>query len=281
MTDAHPSRPVALVTGAAGAIGSATAGELASAGFDVCVTDLDPADLSSAQAAVASAGGRCWSCVCDVTSPQAVDTTIAKLCSEAGRVDVLVNSAGIVHVDDLLELTFEKWRRVMSVNVDGTFLMGQAAARAMVNQAPSAMLGRRGLIVNMSSAAAEVGQPTRAAYAASKAVVTHLTMSQALALRGHDIAACAVYPGEVIEGMLQNIFEEVAAATGRSIEDVINEAQNEQPTGHFQTPEDVGQRVAFLARSSGLRFTGTVMWCDSHIEPALRSWSNTGSRLDN
>jgi NAD(P)-dependent dehydrogenase (short-subunit alcohol dehydrogenase family) len=274
MADAPLPRPVALVTGAAGAIGRATAGELAAVGFDVCVTDLDPVDLLSAQAAVVSAGGQCWSYVCDVTSPQAVDTTIAELCAAAGRVDVLVNSAGIVHVDGLLELTFEKWRQVMSVNVDGTFLMGQAAARAMVNQAPSPLLGRRGLIVNVSSAAAEVGQPTRAAYAASKAVVTNLTMSQALALRPHEIAACAVYPGEVIDGMLQTIFGGLAEATGRSIGELISEAQRDQPTGQFQTAEAVGQRVAFLARSSGLRFTGTVTWCDSHIEPALRSWSD-------
>ena len=155
----------------------------------------------------------------------------------------------------------------MSVNADGTFLMGQATARAMVRQPPSALLGRRGLIVNISSAAAEVGRPTRAAYAASKAVVKHLTMTQALALKDHAIAACTVYPGEVIEGMLRSIFADIAEATGRSIEAVTDEAQRDQPTGQFQSASQVGQRVAFLARSAGLRFTGTVLWCDSHIDP--------------
>jgi NAD(P)-dependent dehydrogenase (short-subunit alcohol dehydrogenase family) len=155
----------------------------------------------------------------------------------------------------------------MSVNADGTFLMGQATARAMVRQPPSALLGRRGLIVNISSAAAEVGRPTRAAYAASKAVVKHLTMTQALALKDHAIAACVVYPGEVIEGMLRSIFADIAAATGRSVEEVIDEAQRDQPTGQFQRASEVGQRVAFLASSPGMRFTGTVLWCDSHIDP--------------
>jgi len=182
-------------------------------------------------------------------------------------VDVLVNSAGIVHVDDLLDLTFETWRRVMSVNADGTFLMGQATARAMAGQPPSALLGRRGMIVNISSAAAEVGRPTRAAYAASKAVVKHLTMTQALALRDHEIAACVVYPGEVIEGMLRSIFADIAHATGRSVEEVIDEARRDQPTRQFQRASQVGQRVAFLASSPGMRFTGTVLWCDSHLDP--------------
>ncbi len=264
---AQKPRPVALVTGAGGAIGRATAAELAAAGFDLSVTDLNRSDLAPAQAAVESAGGTCRPYVCDVTDPGVVEATVAQVFAKAGRVDVLVNCAGIVHVDDLLDLTFETWRRVMSVNADGTFLMGQATARAMARQPPSALLGRRGLIVNISSAAAEVGRPTRAAYAASKAVVKHLTMTQALALKDHAIAACVVYPGEVIEGMLRSIFADIAEATGRSVEDVIDEAQRDQPTGQFQSAGQVGQRVAFLASSPGMRFTGTVLWCDSHIDP--------------
>jgi NAD(P)-dependent dehydrogenase (short-subunit alcohol dehydrogenase family) len=264
---AQPPRPVALVTGAGGAIGRATAVELAASGFDLCVADLHRSDLAPTQAAVESAGGNCRPYVCDVTDPGLADATVAQVFADAGRVDVLVNCAGIVHVDDLLDLTFETWRRVMSVNADGTFLMGQATARAMVKQPPSALLGRRGMIVNISSAAAEVGRPTRAAYAASKAVVKHLTMTQALALKDHAIAACVVYPGEVIEGMLRSIFVDIARASGRSVEEVIDEARQDQPTGQFQDASQVGQRVAFLASSPGMRFTGTVLWCDSHVDP--------------
>jgi 2-keto-3-deoxy-L-fuconate dehydrogenase len=266
-SDEQTPRPVALVTGAGGAIGRATAVELAASGFDVCVTDLNRSDLAPAQAAVEAAGGNCRPYVCDVTNSGLVGATVAEVFADAGRVDVLVNSAGIVHVDDLLDLTFETWRRVMSVNADGTFLMGQATARAMVKQPPSALLRRRGLIVNISSAAAEVGRPTRAAYAASKAVVKHLTMTQALALKDHAIAACVVYPGEVIEGMLHSIFVDIAEASGHSVEEVIDEAQRDQPTRQFQSASQVGQRVAFLASSAGMRFTGTLLWCDSHLDP--------------
>jgi len=266
-SDAQAPRPVALVTGAGGAIGGATAIELAATGFDVRLIDLDQAALAPTQAAVESAGGHCQPYRCDVTNPDLVEAAVAEILADAGRVDVLVNSAGIVHVDDLLDLTFQTWRRVMSANADGTFLMGQATARAMVRQPPSALFGRRGMIINISSAAAEVGRPTRAAYAASKAVVKHLTMTQALALAGHAIAACVVYPGEVIEGMLCSIFTDIAVATGHSVEEVTDEARRDQPTGQFQSARQVGQRVAFLANSAGMRFTGTVLWCDSHLDP--------------
>jgi NAD(P)-dependent dehydrogenase (short-subunit alcohol dehydrogenase family) len=265
--DARMPRPVALVTGAGGAIGGAAAVELAATGFDVCVIDLDRAGLAQAQIAVESAGGHCRLYECDVTNPDLVEATVAEIFADTGRVDVLVNSAGIVHVDNLLDLTFQTWRRVMSVNADGTFLMGQATARAMVRQPPSAPLGRRGMIINISSAAAEVGRPTRAAYAASKAVVKHLTMTQALALADHAIAACVVYPGEVIEGMLRSIFTDIAEATGRDVAEIIDEAKRDQPTRQFQSAHQVGQRVAFLANSTGMRFTGTVLWCDSHLDP--------------
>ena len=112
-----------------------------------------------------------------------------------------------------------------------------------------------------------MGRPTRAAYAASKAVVKHLTMTQALALKDHAIAACVVYPGEVMEGMLRSIFVDTAEAAGRSVEDVIEEAKRDQPTRQFQSASQVGERVAFLANSTGMRFTGAVLWCDSHLDP--------------
>ena len=151
--DARAPRPVALVTGAGGAIGRAAAAELAAAGFDVCISDLNRSDLAPAQAAVEAAGGACRTYVCDVTDPGLVDATVTEVVAEAGRVDVLVNGAGIVHVDDLLDLTFETWRRVMSVNADGTFLMGQATTRAMVRQPPNALLGRRGDVDDQAAAA--------------------------------------------------------------------------------------------------------------------------------
>jgi len=260
-------RRVAVVTGASGAIGQAISSGLAESGFEVCAVDIDQASLERAGAAIAAAGGTCRPYVCDVTDPDAVEATVVRIFADSGRVDVLVNNAGVVHVDNLLDLSFDTWRRVMSVNADGTFLMSQATARGMVRTPVIDALQRRGMIINISSAAAEVGRPTRAAYAASKAVIKHLTMTQALALKDEAIAACVVYPGEVIEGMLHSIFVDIAGASGRALGDVIGEAESEQPTGAFQSAAEVGRRVAFLANFPGMRHTGTVLWCDSHIDP--------------
>ena len=260
-------RPVAVVTGAGGAIGSAIGVALAATGFDVCAVDLPSSELTQAVLAIRAAGEVCRAYTCDVTQPEQVDATISQVVADSAQIDVLVNSAGIAHVDDLLDLPFATWRRVMAVNADGTFLMGQAAARVMVGQQIDPRLLRRGLLVNISSAAAEIGRPTRAAYAASKAVVKHLTLSQSLALKEHAVAACVVYPGEVIEGMLHGIFADIARVQGRSTQEIISDAVSEQPTGRFQPAAEVGQRVAFLASSPGMRYTGTVLWCDSHLVP--------------
>jgi len=257
----------AVVTGAAGAIGSGISLELATAGFEIAAVDLVSAPLSDLAAKVGEIGGRCRTYTCDVTDPQAVEALLVRIAQDVGRIDVVVNNAGIAHVDDFLELPFETWRKVMSVNADGTFLVGQAAARVMVMQEPDPVLLRRGMIINVASAAAEVGRPTRAAYAASKAVVKHLTWTEASALEPYLVAACVVYPGEVIEGMLKGIYEDSAAASGRLVTEVIDEAKGEQPTGRFQTAREVGQRVRYLATSKGMALNGTTLWCDAHLYP--------------
>jgi NAD(P)-dependent dehydrogenase (short-subunit alcohol dehydrogenase family) len=263
MAPGHPR--TAVVTGAAGAIGSGIAVQLAAAGFDLRLIDVGAANLDATCAAVESAGGAARTYSCDVTDPDAVEATVVRITSDSARLDVLVNNAGIVHVDDLLDLRFETWRQVMSVNADGTFLMSQSVARVMVGQPLHPVLERRGMIINIASAAAEVGRPTRAAYSASKAVVKNLTMTQALALSHHDVAACLVYPGEVIDGMLRSIYIDTAVAEGRQADEVIAEAESVQPTGRFQTAAEVGQRVAFLAGSTGMTHSGTLLWCDPHL----------------
>jgi NAD(P)-dependent dehydrogenase (short-subunit alcohol dehydrogenase family) len=256
----------AVVTGAAGAIGRGICLELASAGFAIAAVDLEAPSLASLDPGAVL--GRDWrTYACDVTEPRSVEAAIAQIHGDAGRIDVLVNCAGVVHVDPFLELPFETWRHVMSVNADGTFLVGQAVARHMINQDVDVVLDRRGMIVNIASAAADVGRPTRAAYAASKAVVRHLTWTEALALGPHQVAACVVFPGEVIEGMLYGIYEEIARASSRDVSEVIAEAERDQPTGRFQTAREVGQRVSYCATSQGMSLNGATLWCDAHVDP--------------
>jgi NAD(P)-dependent dehydrogenase (short-subunit alcohol dehydrogenase family) len=254
----------ALVTGAGSGIGRAASVALAAAGFDVHVLDVDEGALKET-AAIVEKQGRCVAHTCDVTDPDQVDDTVLRAHDERQRLDVVVNNAGVYQVDDLLELSYANWRRVLAVNADGTFLVSQAAARRMVTQPVHPALQRRGMVINISSVAAEGGRPNRTAYGASKALVRHLTMSQAMAWREHEVAACLVYPGEVFEGMLQNVYQRLSEVTGRPREELIEGAQRALPRQQFQTAAEVAQRITFLATTPGMSHSGTVLWCDSHL----------------
>lgn len=170
---------------------------------------------------------------------------------------MVVNNAGTFHVDKFLDLSFDTWRRVMAVNADGPFLVGQAAARRMVQQPMNETLGRRGMIINVGSSAGDVGRPPRAAYGASKAVVKHLTMTQSKGLREHAIAAALIIPGEVRDGMLAGIYRDTAVAEGRTADAVAEERVAHLPRRVFQTPEEVADRMVFLASTPGMDAQGT------------------------
>lgn len=256
----------AWITGAARGIGRSIAIELARRSFVVWMTDVDADGLGASCQEIRAQGGVCFTRVCDVSDPIEVEETTTEIFATVGRIDVLVNNAGVVHIDELLDLSFETWRRVLSVNADGAFLVGQAVARRMVLQTVSPSLERRGLIVNVGSPTAEVGRPPRAAYGASKAVVKHLTMTQALALRQHQVAAVLLYPGQVVDGMMRQVMDETALMEGRSSTEVEDEKTKTIPAGKFQTPEEVGAMAAFLACSVGMGITGKLLWCDAHLQ---------------
>ncbi|GAA2133505.1 3-oxoacyl-ACP reductase FabG [Nocardioides bigeumensis] len=259
----------AFVTGGAGALGRATATHLVQLGYTVHLADIDEAAVTRVAEEFAATGGRVHAYVCDVSDPESVNdaaqAVVHQVSVDAGTIDLVVNNAGTTHVDDLLNVTFKTWRRVMSVNADGVFLVGQAFSRLMVSQPVNPVTGRRGMVVNVGSVAAEVGRPPRAAYGASKALVKHLTMTQALALAEHQVAACLLVPGEVIDGMLTDIYERTAAVAGRDVGDLIREAEMQLPRQQFQTPDEIGQRIAFLASSPGMTLNGTTLWCDSRL----------------
>ena len=219
-----------LVTGGGNGIGRDIAAELAGAGAVVAVLDLDAA----AAAATAAECGAAASYGVDITDPEAVSAALQDLVGRVGRVDVVVNNAGTVHVDPLLDLPLDTWRRVMRVNLEGTFVVAQAAARLMVVQAPHPQLQRRGLLLQVSSGAARIGRPLLAAYGASKAAVDHLSTSLAAALADQQVAAVTVYPGNVKEGMWGRLGPMIAAASGRTATEVESE-RDFQPAGEFAT----------------------------------------------
>jgi len=229
---------VVVLTGAAGAIGSACARELLASGAVVLLCDKDQAALADLARSLQGVG-RSSSHVLDVTSPAAVADLVNEAIRVHGRIDVVVNNAGMMHADPVLDLAIDTWRRVFAVNVEGALLMSQAAARVMVTQAESPGWGRRGLLVNVSSRSAEMGRPFSAAYGASKAALNHLTTSLSAALSPLGVVSVVIYPGDVKEGMLGNTLPALAAVQGRSVEELTGERAYQSPAEYAAILRDL------------------------------------------
>ncbi len=232
---------VALVTGAASGIGRATAERLSAEGAAVWCTDVAPA----VEVVAGSLDDGAWSC-CDVADPDQVRDTIAAVVERHGRLDVLVNSAGILLFENAHDTTFEQWNRVLAVNLTGTFLCSMAAL-------PHLLAGG-GAIVNISSSAALTGHPWAAAYGASKGGVLALTRSLAIEYGRQGLRVNALCPSNIATP----IREEFRFPDGadRSLLDRI------LPYHLEGKPADVAAAVAFLASDEARHVNGAELRVD-------------------
>jgi 3-oxoacyl-[acyl-carrier protein] reductase len=233
---------VALVTGASRGIGRAIAAELGRQGAHVVINyqsnqaaaDAAVADLSAAGASVA--GLRF-----DVADADAASAAISGLVTQHGRLDVLVNNAGIALDGLLLRFKPEDWRRIMAVNLDGVFHCSKAAARAMVR-------ARAGRIINVTSVVSALGNAGQSAYAATKAGVEGFTRALARELASRSITVNAVAPGFIDTDMTAALPEATRDAYVGTI-----------PLGRLGTAEEVAAAVGFLAGPSAGYITGHVL----------------------
>ena len=248
-----------VVTGAAGGIGRALADAFARANARLVLTDIDAGGVSRAVTELRGSGAVVESVATDIADPAAQDRIVEAARAAFGRIDVLVNNAGVVHADPLLDLPFETWRRVLRVNLDGTFLVTQSVARSMAGQVPSPTLERRGMIVFVSSIAADVGRPTLAAYGASKAAVNHLAMTCALTLGPRGISTTAFYPSRVREGMWTTLGGDIAKAEGRTREAVEGDRG-------FQPASELAQVVVDGVALAGLVLNGCLLQWSRDVE---------------
>jgi 3-oxoacyl-[acyl-carrier protein] reductase len=233
----------AMVTGAGHGIGHAVATRLASEGARVLVCDIDEALAEATAAGIRDLGGVAEACAIDVAQRDDVQRAVDQAVASWSRLDILVCSAGVMERAPFLEETDAHWERVTGINLHGTFLCGQIAARQMVAQ------GDGGRIVNVASNSGTFGGRGRAAYGASKAGVINLTQTMAIELAEHDVLVNAVGPGPTLTR------PEVQG-------DLMASAVSRMPLKRYGLPEEIASVAAFLASDECSFTTGHVFAAD-------------------
>lgn len=230
-----------IVTGAGSGIGRAIAEAFAAAGAGVGVLDV-----AGAVQAAQDIGGSALAVTCDVTDPDAVAAACRDVHERFGRLDFLINSAGIRQLAPILEQPVEVWRRTIDVNLTGTFICAQAAARIMV-------VAGGGSIVNVASMAGILSLTKRSAYNASKAGVMSLTRSIAAELAGSGVRANAVAPGVIETPLAAPYFED------ETMRRILTE---NTPQGRWGQVGDVVGPVLFLCSDAAAHVQGATLSVD-------------------
>ena len=236
----------ALITGASGGIGSATARLFARAGARLFVSGTKEEKLKSLCAELGEQGAKCSFLAINVNEQPGPSRLVAAAVGEMGRLDILVNSAGINRPQPSLEVTEENWNAVMDINLKAMFFVCQAAGREMVRQ-------RSGSIINISSQAGRVALPLRAAYCSSKGGVDQLTRTLACEWAPYGVRVNAVAPTFVETEFTARMFDDP---------DFKKYVLDSIPMGRMAEPEEVGHAVLFLACDLARIITGHILVVD-------------------
>ncbi len=237
---------VALVTGAGNGIGRAIAVGFARAGADVAVAGRTPQTLAEVAGKIEAEGRRSLTCVVDMRDIPQVRAMVRQVVETFGRLDVLVNNAGLTNRTPSLEVTEETWDAVMGTNLKGLFFCCQEAARHMVPR-------RRGKIINVASIFGLVGRPERAAYSASKAAAMQLTRTLAVEWAPHNIHVNAIAPGATRTPTREELFGDPA---------YLQRLVAQYPLGRIADPEDIVGTALFLASTASDFITGQTIVVD-------------------
>ncbi|WP_431099275.1 SDR family NAD(P)-dependent oxidoreductase [Polaromonas aquatica] len=250
MTATSLTSPVAVVTGGARGIGLAIGKWFLANGYRVALLDIDRDTLLRTADAVQDAG-RVLALHCDVADPAQVQSAMEKVDTTFGRIDALVNNAGIAVFKPIGETTFEEWRRVLSVNLDGAFLCSQACVPIMKRTGG-------GSIVNIASISGLRASTLRVAYGTSKAAIIQLTKQQAVELGTVGIRANVIAPGPVDTEMAKLVH---SVAIRSDYHDVI-------PLGRYGTVEEIASAAGFLCSPAASYVNGQVLAVDGGFESA-------------
>lgn len=243
---------VAAVTGAGSGIGRATAVLFAQEGAAVGVIDVNSAAAAETVEQIAANGGKALALTADIVQQAQVAAVFDQLIGEFGHVDVLYNNAGTNSNGSVLTSTEDDWDRCMAINVKGTFLCSQAAARLMVQAG-------RGSIINQGSVAALVGIANFASYCASKGAVVALTRSMSVDLAPLGVRVNAICPGTVYTTLMEPML---VARGGGDLQKGLAMTVSKYPIGRLGTPEEIAQVALFLAGDESSFVTGSVITAD-------------------
>ncbi|MFH1643086.1 MAG: SDR family NAD(P)-dependent oxidoreductase [Patescibacteria group bacterium] len=240
---------VVVITGARRGMGRVDALLFAQNGAKVVVSDISQEDCQAVVDEIEKKGGEAIAVKCDVSQKQEVDNLFQKTIEKFGRVDVLVNNAGIAEFKPFLEITEEEWDRTLDINLKGYFLCAQIAAKKMAKQ-------KSGVIVNIASIAmgqVGVGFPNIVHYCASKGGIAAMTEAMALELAPYNIRVNAIAPGMIETPMVDSIKQDPKATEG-----ILNRI----PLGRMGKPEEIADLVVFLASDKSSYITGSIVVID-------------------
>lgn len=250
---------VAVVTGAARGIGFAIAQKFLAGRWSVALLDIDGETLANAETSLADRE-RVLAIVCDVAEPEQVEAAVERVAARFGRLDALVNNAGIAVFKPLLETTFEEWARVLAVNLSGPFICTQACAPRMLESGG-------GSVVNIGSISGVRASTLRVAYGTSKAGLAHLTKQQAAELGNFGIRVNAVAPGPVDTAMAKQVHTP----------DIRADYHDAIPLNRYGTESEVAEAVWFLCSDASSYVNGQTLAVDGGFDatgiglPSLRA----------
>lgn len=235
---------VAIITGAGRGIGREIALRLAKDGFNCAINDLNEKDLEESKSLIEACGVKCNIYKADVSSFSEVEEMIKKIHTDFGRIDVLVNNAGITRDNLLLRMKEDEWDKVISINLKSVFNCTKATSKIMLKQ-------KSGRIISIASVVGVMGNAGQCNYSASKAGIIGFTKSIAKELGSRGITANAIAPGFIKTAMTEQLSEEAK-----------NKLYSQIPLGYLGTPEHIASCVSFLAGPDSSYITGQVIHVD-------------------
>lgn len=246
MTEFSLEAKVALVTGGGRGLGKAIALALAQAGADVAIASRTQKELEDTAEKIVAKGGKALPLVADVSRLEEVNRMVEEVRRWQGKLDVLVNAAGVNRRIPSLQVTEADWDWILGINLKGTFFTCQAAGKVMVRQG-------KGSIINIASLLSAVGIPTLAPYAASKAGVVGLTRVLAAEWGPYGVRVNAIAPGYFRTQMTEGLFANA---------EWVERLKRQVPLGREGFPEDLGGAAVFLASDAARYLTGQVIYVD-------------------